>query len=600
MADALWQLDSITMPGRLSDITLSLSPGITALLGISGAGKTSLLNLLVEFEKPTAGTLRFNKPNDNANQLPVYWVPQDDGLWPHMTVSQHLHALTDRNTAEHWLNVMELSSHAHKKPASLSRGQQNRLSVARAMVSNATILVMDEPLAHVAHQDAMRYWQIITDHIVKQNQSLIFATHDPTRVLAYADRVICMGDGCILQQGVTQQVYRQPGTQQIANLLGPANWFSSQELATYLNTHAEKPCCVRPEQLQLIMDEQSDITIKCTQFHGTVQCSNVSDTNDQRKDIWHCPMPQLKVSDKVKLNVITLLVMVSMLLVTGCKPSSKMPVIPVKQTNVWSVPLDDISVPAPRSARMLPDGRMVVLDTAGRVLLYDNTGKVTDTWHLPTNENGNPEGTCLTVDGHIAVADTHYHRIVFFDMQGNITQMVGERGEGDGQFIYPVSIEQDEDGYIYVVEYGGNDRVQKFTADMKHVMTFGKAGTDVGQFQRASGCLYHKGKLYVADAINNRILVFDTKTGKHIDTLGEHLLDLPYDLSMDEKEHFYIAEYGAGRVTEMDLSGRILATFGHTGRGDDQFMTPWSLTVTPDQKLRIMDTGNRRIVELEL
>ena len=69
---------------------------------------------------------------------------------------------------------------------------------------------------------------------------------------------------------------------------------------------------------------------------------------------------------------------------------------------------------------------------------------------------------------------------------------------------------------------------------------------------------------------------------------------------MDDREHFYIAEYGAGRVTEMDLSGKIIATFGKTGRGDDQFMTPWSLTITPDHKLRIMDTGNRRIVELAL
>ncbi|MFG0250882.1 MAG: hypothetical protein ACF8OB_18495, partial [Phycisphaeraceae bacterium JB051] len=308
----------------------------------------------------------------------------------------------------------------------------------------------------------------------------------------------------------------------------------------------------------------------------------------------------LKTLDRVRLNVIAVLLMVSLLLLTGCKPSGEQAIIPVKNTAVWSVPLDEISVPAPRSAKMLPDGRMVVLDTAGRVLLYDNAGKVTDTWHLPTNDNGNPEGTCLMQDGTIAVADTHYHRIVFFDQSGKITRIFGERGEGKGQFIYPVSLTQDKDGFVYVVEYGGNDRVQKFTADMQHVMTFGKAGTGEGEFQRASGCLLHKDKLYVADAINHRILVFDTATGKHIDTLGQNILDLPYDLTMDDREHFYIAEYGAGRVTEMDLSGKIIATFGKTGRGADQFMTPWSLTITSNHKLRIMDTGNRRIVELEL
>ena len=241
MSEPLWQLEQINMPGRLLDITLSFTPGITAVVGISGAGKSSLLNLLVEFEKPSSGQLRFNHADRPDTQLPVYWVPQDDGLWPHLTVRQHLSALSDKTQSEHWLSIMELTEHADKKPPSLSRGQQNRLSVARAMVSNAAILVMDEPLAHVAHQDAMRYWQHITDAISSNNQSLIFATHDPSRVLAYAKQVICMGDGQVLQQGQTQQVYHQPRTQQIADLLGPANWFTTEDQAIYLQHSNEKP-----------------------------------------------------------------------------------------------------------------------------------------------------------------------------------------------------------------------------------------------------------------------------------------------------------------------------------------------------------------------
>ncbi|MBL4699691.1 MAG: hypothetical protein JKX85_00395 [Phycisphaeraceae bacterium] len=136
---------------------------------------------------------------------------------------------------------------------------------------------------------------------------------------------------------------------------------------------------------------------------------------------------------------------------------------------------------------------------------------------------------------------------------------------------------------------------------MQYVLTFGHAGTQAGEFQRASGSLWLDHKLYVADAINNRILVFDTNTGKHIGTLRHPHLDIPYDIAFDKKNrHLYIAEYGAGRVTEMDLSGTIIATFGHTGRDRDELMTPWGLALTPDRKLRIMDTGNRRIMELEL
>lgn len=600
MTHPLWQLDQINMQDRLSDLSLSIAPGITAVLGTSGAGKTSLLNLLVEFEPPEVGEIQFNCPAKSIEQLPVFWVPQDDGLWPHLSVEQHLTSLSDQTITSQWLDPLDLSEHAHKKPAQLSRGQQNRLAVARAMVSNAAVLIMDEPLSHVAQKDAMRYWALIMDHINASKQSLIFATHDPRRVLAYADQVICLEDGVLLEQGATQTIYQSPTSQASADLLGPANWLPPEVASVFFGSLTDNSMCVRPEQLQISLDAQSEFQISQTQFHGSVQQSTIENQTKQSMTLWHLPMPHLKPNDRIKLHIISLFLLLT-LFITGCKPSPQYPEIKVKQTHIWVVPVDDISVPSPRSAKMLPDGQMVVLDTAGRVLIYNKVGKVVDIWHLPTNKNGNPEGTCLLKDGHIAVADTHYHQVVFFDVQGKITRTFGTRGEGPGQFIYPVSVTQDEQGNIYVVEYGGNDRVQKFTANMKHLLTFGKAGTHDGEFQRASGSLYLNQKLYVADAINNRILIFDTQTGKHVDTLGQNHLDLPYDIAYDPiHNHFYIAEYGSGRITQMDLSGTIIATFGSTGRGEKQFMTPWALTITPDRKLRIMDTGNRRIVELEL
>ncbi|MBL4699690.1 MAG: ATP-binding cassette domain-containing protein [Phycisphaeraceae bacterium] len=470
MTQALWQLDQVNMANRLTNLSLRIAPGVTAILGTSGVGKTSLLNLLVDFEKASSGSIIFNTPQTTAKQLPVFWVPQDDGLWPHMTAMQHLLAMADQRTAQHWLATLDLTNHAHKKPPQLSRGQQNRLAIARAMVSNASVLIMDEPLAHVAHQDAMRYWQIIIDHLKTQKQSLVFATHQPSRVLAYADHVLCLEEGKLLEQGPTQVLYQQPQHENAAYLLGPANWFSLEESKRYLTQTVTHPQCIRPEQLQITVHQESDLTIYRTQFHGSIQCSTLTrtdtDTNTHTtsKDIWHLPLPQLKVSDRVMLNVLSLILLTVTVFLTACNPSDNTPKIPVKNMNVWAVPVDGISVPAPRNAQMLKDGRMAVLDTAGRILLYNSTGKVTETWHLPTNKNGNAEGACLLRDGRVAVADTHYHRIVFFNMQGTITQIFGERGENPSQFIYPVSITQDDEGFIYVVEYGGNDRVQKFTA----------------------------------------------------------------------------------------------------------------------------------------
>jgi ABC-type multidrug transport system ATPase subunit len=81
----LWQLENVRLGQRLHDVTLRIEPGVTAVLGHSGAGKTSLLNLLVGFEKPNAGklTAEFNR---GTHRIALFWVPADGGLWPHLTM----------------------------------------------------------------------------------------------------------------------------------------------------------------------------------------------------------------------------------------------------------------------------------------------------------------------------------------------------------------------------------------------------------------------------------------------------------------------------------------------------------------------------------
>ena len=94
----LWQLEGVGLGQRLRDITLRIEPGVTAVLGHSGAGKTSLLNLLVGFEKPDAGKLiaEFNR---GSHRIPLFWVPADGGLWPHLTVAEHIAIVAQAPTA---------------------------------------------------------------------------------------------------------------------------------------------------------------------------------------------------------------------------------------------------------------------------------------------------------------------------------------------------------------------------------------------------------------------------------------------------------------------------------------------------------------------
>ena len=106
---------------------------------------------------------------------------------------------------------------------------------------------------------------------------------------------------------------------------------------------------------------------------------------------------------------------------------------------------------------------------------------------------------------------------------------------------------------LYVCEYGSNDRVQKFTREGEFLMAFGTFGTDDSQFQRPSGMVWHDGKVYVADAINNRIQVY-TDTGTFVGALGGEAqplgLEFPYDITLGRDGALYVAEYGSGRVAK--------------------------------------------------
>ncbi len=592
MTKSLWRLDQVHLAPRLEQLSLTIEPGVTAVLGESGAGKTSLLNLLTGFEKPTAGIIETSllKPPQNHNQttavserpnLSLFWVPQDDGLWPHLTCRGHLQAVCDN--PDHWLALFDLTERAHAKPHHLSQGQRNRLSVARALATGSEVLVMDEPLAHADVTSARRYWEIIYEHC----RSLIFATHEASRVLASADQVICLKQGQLLAQGSVQKLYWEPDNLPTAQLLGPANWIDG---------------CIRPSQLQLQEETTGDLEVQKSVFLGELVQTQVRHHDGESQTFWHLPntsqTPSLKPGTRVSLKLLTLCLM-ALLLFTGCEHEDS-PVLPVISSQVWPVPADGPSIPAPRNITIMPNDQMIVLDTAGRVLIYDKTGHVVRQWRMPTNENGNAEGACLLADGRIAVADTHYHRVVFFDEVGNVVGMMGKRGHGPGEFIYPVSVVQDEAGFIYVGEYGGNDRIQKFTPQGQHVLSIGHAGTGPGEFQRAGGMIYHQGKLYVADVINNRILVFAANDGTFVKALGESKLHLPYDVTLGENQTLYVVEYGGGRITQLAITdGKFLGSYGQTGRGKGQFITPWSLDMDlSTHRLYVADTGNRRLVEL--
>ena len=288
------------------------------------------------------------------------------------------------------------------------------------------------------------------------------------------------------------------------------------------------------------------------------------------------------------------------LMIAGCAevdPNA----LPISNFTSWKLPADGPRIPAPRALYADENDTVYMLDNAGRVLIYSAEGEVQQTWHMPETDNGRPEGVVKLLDGRIAVADTHYHRVVFFDEYGQVESMLGTKGRDAGQFVYPVAIAQDPSGFIYVGEYGDRQRIQKFTPDGQFVTQFGEHGTAPGQFQRPSGIVWINSNIYAVDAFNNRIQVFsDTGEFVRIIELADNLppFEFPYDIRATNDGRLFVIENKSACVTVLNEEGTFVGRFGEPGRGEGGFFNPWSLTVLSDGRILVADTGNHRIVEL--
>ncbi|HET6423512.1 MAG TPA: 6-bladed beta-propeller [Planctomycetaceae bacterium] len=358
--------------------------------------------------------------------------------------------------------------------------------------------------------------------------------------------------------------------------------------------------CVRPEQLTIEATPAAPLTV----IHH--RSAGIFDAIALSRDAAHPPREFLTTPAKQRFapgTRVALRLLWSLLVAvffSGCQDAEHN--VPPTVEKTFSLPAEGTKVPAPRGVTVGPGGEIYVLDNIGRVLVMDRDGVTKKSWWMPEYSVGKPERLLVCRNGRLAVADTHYHRVVIFDTDGNVLLMFGRRGSGPGEFEYPVAIAEDDHDNLYVCEYGGNDRVQIFRPDGTYVSAFGSFGAGPGQFQRPSGIVWRDGRLYIVDAFNNRVHVCD-ETGAAVPLPpGAFSADLhyPYDVSLTENGIVYVVEYGAGRVTWFSRDGELLGRTGSTGPGSSQLATPWGLSVDGEHAVFIADTGNRRLVNWTL
>ncbi|MBA3313726.1 MAG: ATP-binding cassette domain-containing protein [Planctomycetota bacterium] len=603
MTARLWTFDRVNLAGRptprLVDASLSIATGVTAIVGPSGAGKTSLLNLLVGYEQSASG--RIDRAEAPTGRLAYFWGPQDDGLWPGVSVRRHLELVQPsqaHETVEELLEAFDLRSIADATPERLSRGEASRVAVARAIASEAHVLVLDEPLSHVDPARRTGYWARLLNSIRDRASSLVFASHEPTDVLRYAEHVIGMREARVVFAGDVRTLYAMPPDVETASLLGPTNWLTVSECESWRIEGRAESSCVRPERLQLETTADGPASVVASRAGGAVEESELrcEATGEVRRFLHRPTCERLVPGARVRLTVLALL---ATALFSGCDAGADGPLLEIASERRISLPVKGADLPGPRAVAVGHHDEKIVLDNAGRVLVYDSGGTLTRQWDMPESSVGNPEGVCVLADGRVCVADTHYHRVVFFDPEGNVTGMFGELGREPGQFIYPVAVTVDPSGNLYVAEYGENDRIQKFGPDNGFLQAFGSFGTGEGQFQRPSGIVWLDGKIYAVDAFNSRVHVFkDSGDYEGLLDTKDVGLHYPYDLALGPDRRLYVVEYGAGRVTVLTTDGDVVGRVGSTGSGQAQFATPWGLAVDSIGRIWVADTGNRRIVEL--
>ena len=327
----LWELNNVSLEtnraARLRDVTVRVESGLTAVLGYSGCGKTSLLNLLVEFEKPSRGTVT-RKLADS--RLPLFWVPQNGGLWNHVTAQGHVDAVSGD---ESWLAMFDLEHRENSRPPELSQGERARLAVARAVASQADVLVMDEPLAHVDPGRVTSWFDVIVGSLAPRvsgtaiaadgtseqmsaapvpgasarplTKSLVFATHQPELVLRYAANVICLDAGGCVFSGSVRDLYEKPANSRLASLLGHGNWISKDESAKWLDHGDDTTGVVRPEQLRVEKSNDGKLRVVWSRDLGAIKETRVChEASKDERTFVHSPGLKSEPGDWVRLVVL--------------------------------------------------------------------------------------------------------------------------------------------------------------------------------------------------------------------------------------------------------------------------------------------------------
>ncbi|HTS20670.1 MAG TPA: ABC transporter ATP-binding protein [Casimicrobiaceae bacterium] len=221
----------------LDDVSLDVADGeLVAVLGPSGCGKTTLLRQVAGFDRPDAGRILIGERvvSTPERQVPpeqrrIGIVFQSYALWPHMTVAENVaYGLTVAGVREPErtrrvnaaLALVELDGFGDRRPALLSGGQRQRVALARCLVTEPSLVLLDEPLANLdVHLRSAMEREFARFH-ERTGTTMIYVTHDQAEAMALADRIAVMDRGRVRQVATPTLLYREPADATVARFVG--------------------------------------------------------------------------------------------------------------------------------------------------------------------------------------------------------------------------------------------------------------------------------------------------------------------------------------------------------------------------------------------
>lgn len=301
MAEPIVRLENITKKFgdfyAVKELSLEIKSGeFLTLLGPSGCGKTTTLRMIAGFEQPSEGNVWIN--GEKVNHVEPYnrevnTVFQNYSLFPHMNVFDNIafglkmKKVKKEEITERVINVLklvQLANFMNRKPKQLSGGQQQRIAIARAIVNNPQVLLLDEPLGALDLK-LRKQMQLELKHLQQSlGITFVYVTHDQEEALTMSDRIVVMNNGKIEQIDEPRKIYNFPKTLFVANFIGDTNilkgvvtkvekdflemefggdsFVVKNDGAFYENE--EVHVSIRPENISFTSEESDDVNFEVT------------------------------------------------------------------------------------------------------------------------------------------------------------------------------------------------------------------------------------------------------------------------------------------------------------------------------------------------